>query len=154
MAMDFCRVGGVSIQSRASHRPYDDIEKNKDTVTKPLYGFVQLPVTKLFISTLTQPVIYSTFSSCLFWRCRDACLMQRMLSPLKKPNSWHHCQLRAQCIFPLACYLFTGLFHFCFLKILTLFLNPVMCAKLASFTFLSLFTICFSTSKHQLTTSS
>lgn len=75
MAMEFCRVGGVSIQSSASHRPYDDIEKNKDTVTKPLDGFVQLPVTKLFISTLTQPVIYSTFSSSLFWRCRDACLM-------------------------------------------------------------------------------
>ena len=30
MAMDICRVGGVSIQPRSSHRPYDDIEKNKD----------------------------------------------------------------------------------------------------------------------------
>ena len=40
------------------------------------------------------------------------------------------------------------------LKILALFLNPAMSAKLASFAFFSLFAICFSSSKHQLTTSS
>lgn len=137
----------MSVPPSASHRPYGDIEKNKDTVAKPVDGFIQFPVTKLFVTTLTQPVIYSTFSSFLFWRCRDACFF-----PLKKPNSWQPCQMRAQCIFTLA--LFTCLFHFYFLKILALFLNPAMSAKCASFTFFSLFTICFSTSKHQLTTSS
>lgn len=54
MAMDICRVRGVSIQPRSSQRPYDDIEKNKDTVTKPLVGFIQLPDMKLLISTLTS----------------------------------------------------------------------------------------------------
>ena len=87
----------MSVQPSASHRPYGDIEKNKDTVAKPVDGFIQLPVIKLFVSTLTQPVIYSTFSSFLFWCCRDACFF-----PLKKPNSWHPCRLRAQCIFTLA----------------------------------------------------
>lgn len=68
------------------------LRRTKTSSFQPIDSFIQFPVTRLFLGTLTQVVIDSLFSSLFFKMMWERCLSciedpQRESSSLKKPNS-------------------------------------------------------------------